>query len=307
MLNEINYWLIPMNFNNCNYKQLEDEWKKNKKIMWQVGGKPKYTKTRGYEVPNGSMAKSINKGDVIYFYVTNLPSESKNKLSRIMLRGVVEDEPYPIEKSKVYIRTYDSDMIIGFSIGSITTLCEKQLHNNVFLSLEYLKKQYANFQYPQGRTRWPDRNIKQTLSKELIDDLEECFKSRLSKNDFTTLIDHFKKKCFFCGKYGSNIEHKTFVAKNGLDYYECHHFIQQNEGRKDNRLLDIVNSTENGLFLCSNCHNRLHYGQPDDVKEMLKIVLKDEKIQSMLEDKNFQQIIGEDKDILEWLKESYKV
>ena len=39
-----NYWLIPMDFMTCNYKQMKKELKKNKKIMLQSPGKPKYKK-----------------------------------------------------------------------------------------------------------------------------------------------------------------------------------------------------------------------------------------------------------------------
>lgn len=39
-----NYWIIPMNFEQYNFEQMEVEWKENKKIMWQVKGTPVFKK-----------------------------------------------------------------------------------------------------------------------------------------------------------------------------------------------------------------------------------------------------------------------
>lgn len=54
-----NYWLIPMDYQTCNYKQMQDEWEKNKKIMWQVPGTPKKRKDK--MVIEGSMANRFSK------------------------------------------------------------------------------------------------------------------------------------------------------------------------------------------------------------------------------------------------------
>lgn len=300
-----NYWLIPMDFRSCNYAQLKKEWDMHKKIMWQVPvGTPKYKK--GKWIIDTPMALSLKKGDIIYFYVTNLSSESKKRLSRIMLRGIIEDEPYPTEANKVYMNSNDTSMIIGFSIGFVTTLCKEQLEDNLLFTSDYLTKLDSNFKGPQG-TRWPDKNIKQTLSSNIINNLEPCFKNHLNKNDFNILIDHFNRKCFFCDKYGERNEHKTFIGRNGLDYFEYHHLIPKNEAKKLPELSDIINSPSNGLFLCSTCHNKFHYGTVNDVNEMLKTALDDITIQKMLEDFNFQKIIGEESNIFEWFQKAYNL
>lgn len=300
-----NYWLIPMDYKTCNYKQLKEEWGKIKKtIMWQAPGKPKYKKSEW--IIENSMAKLLKKGDVIYFYVTNLPSESKDNLSRIMLRGIIEEEPYPIEKNKVYANSKETSMINGFAIGSVTTLCKEQLENNLFLSYKYLKEKDNNFKYPQGKN-WPDKNNKKTFSEDIIKILEKCFKSSMRENDFEVLINHFQKKCFFCDKYGNRNDHKTFVSRNGLDYFEYHHFIPQYKAKQFPELQDIIDSSTNGLFLCSNCHNKIHYGTIEEVNKMLEKVLEDSEINEMLENFQFQKNIGENKNIFEWFQEAYNV
>lgn len=180
-----NFWLIPMDFGTCNYEQMKEEWDENKKIMWEAPGKP--TNKNGEWTVENTMAKSLKKGDVVYFYVTNLPSESNVKLSRIMLRGKIEDEPYPIEKNKVYRSLKETTMISGFSIGSISTLHKELLENNLFLSLKDLRKRDNNFQYPRGKN-WPDKNSKKSFSQDLIKTLEESFKVGMRENDFEVLM-----------------------------------------------------------------------------------------------------------------------
>lgn len=294
----VNNWLIPMDFETCNFQQMEEEWKNNKKIMWQVPGESKKDKI------TTNMAKSLKKGDIIYFYVSHLPSESQKNLSRVMLRGEIEEEPYPIEYNKVYWWSKDTKKIISFSIRSITTLTKEQLENNTFLSYEDLKSKDKNFKNPQGKN-WPDKNIKKTLSGKIIDLLENNFKASLYKDDFNTLINHFNRKCFFCNKYGNKNEHRTFIRRNGMDYYEYHHFIPRHKANQMSELKDIINAPANGLYLCSNCHNKFHYGRIEDVNEMISIVLKDEKIQKMLNEFKFQTCIGEKTSIFEWFKEIY--
>ena len=297
-----NFWLIPMDFRTCNYEQMKEEWDENKKIMWEASGKP--TNKNGEWTVENTMAKSLKKGDVVYFYVTNLPSESNVKLSRIMLRGKIEDEPYPIEKNKVYRSLKETTMISGFSIGSISTLHKELLENNLFLSLKDLRKRDNNFQYPRGKN-WPDKNSKKSFSQDLIKTLEESFKVGMRENDFEVLMNHFNKKCFFCGKDGNG--HKTFVGRNGLDYFEYHHFILQCVAKKFPELQDIIDSPTNRLSLCSNCHNKFHYGRVEEVSRMIEIVLEDSEINKMLEEFDFQKNIGENKDIFEWFQEVYSV
>lgn len=303
-----NYWLIPMDFSTCNYEQLQKEWDESKKIMWQVPGTPRKLKNGDWQSPpDSSMVNSLKKGDVIYFYVTNLPSESRNKLSRIMLRGVVKDEPCPMEKNKVYFDLNETNLIYAFSIECLTTLPKEQLENNFFLSRTDLKTNSSKFIIPHG-VNWPDKNIKQNLSEDIIKRLERCFKpTTIRKYDFESLINHFNKKCFFCGKYGTKNDHKTFIGRNGLDYFEYHHFIPQAKAKDFPKLQEIIDNSTNGLFLCSNCHNKMHYGAVTEVRDILEIVLKDTQIQKMLTDFNFQKNIGEENDVFEWFQEAYKI
>ncbi len=307
-MNDKNYWLIPMDYQFCDYKNLRDEWHNYGKIMWQAPGKPKSI--------NEEWKKNnvLCQGDVVYFYVTHLPSESRTRLSRIMLRGIIKDEPKPMEKGKVYNQTmpFDRELVYGFSITSLTTLSKDYLEDNTYLSYDSLKEKHKDFTYPQGMTCWPNKQ-KKNLSDELIDELEDSFKRNMQKNDFETLINHFKKSCFFNGKISGN--HKTFTSRNGLDYYEYHHFIPQAQA-SHYPIEKFINSPSNGLFLCSNCHNRIHYGTAEDIDKMIDIALDDTNIKELLNDefiKSIRKEKGEDdiekgeEIIKEWFRMVYKV
>ena len=148
-----------------------------------------------------------------------------------------------------------------------------------------------------------DMDNKSDSYNKLIDLLENTFKKNSYKDDFKALINHFNQECFFCGKLGTKSDHKTFKRKNGTDYYEYHHFIQQHKGKKLLELKNIIDAPENKICLCSNCHNKIHYGKIDEVNNMIDLIWNDEKIQNMLDMYQFSSIIGED--TLSWIKDVY--
>lgn len=303
-----NCWMIAMDYITTDFEKLEEEWKKNKKIMWQVHGKPKFkTKLNKYVIDyKESKATQIKTGDIIYFYVTNIKSNGGSSKSRVLLRGIVEDEPKPVENNKVYLESKDTHMIIGFSIGNITTLRKEYLEDDRCLSLNQLKdyewkENRKSFVVPHGTT-WPNQN-NGNLSDSLIEFLEQAFKKSLDKEDLQTLINHFNPECFFADKIKGKYSHKTFKRRNGTDYYEIHHFIQQHKGRKVLELTEIIDASENKICLCSNCHNRIHYGKIEDVDEMINLLWKDEKIQNFLSENHFSSKV--EGDPLDWIKKTY--
>lgn len=300
-----NYILIAMNFMECDFEKLKQEWMLNKKIHWEVPIKPKNKGDKCILPSRSSLIDSLHKGDIVFFYVFNIPTNSGDAKARILLRGIIEDAPYVAPHNEVYpYKEKINKNIIAFSIGQLTTLTKEQLKNDSYLSREELEKKFGDKFYPQGK-RWPDK-ARGNFSGELINLLENSFKKQLNKNDFLSLIEHFNQKCYFCGKLGNKNEHKTFKRKNGTDYYEYHHFIQQHKGQKINGLYDIINNPANIICLCSNCHNKIHYGKISEVNQMLNILWKDENIQKMLVNNDFQSSIGANTEPLEWIKSVYK-
>lgn len=300
-----NYILIAMNYMECNFEKLREEWDKYKKIHWGIPVKPAVKGDKLTLPKNSDLIGYLHKEDIVYFYVSGIPTNSGGTKSRILLRGVIEDAPYVAPYNEVYLHedNINKKDIIAFSIGQLTTLAKEQLKDDSYLSYEILSKNFGDKFYPQGK-RWPNKH-RGNLSTELIDLLETSFKKNLNKNDFLTLITHFNQKCYFCGKIGTANDHKTFKRRNGTDYYEYHHFIQQCKGNKLYDLNGIIQNPSNIICLCSNCHNKIHYGKIQEVNQMLNVLWNDDEIQMMLKNYDFQSIIGENTDPFEWIKSVY--
>lgn len=309
-----NYWLIAMDYETYDFGKMQKEYlSNNKEILWETYGIPEFCpKTNSWKRPKNSFyTNQIKRDDVIYFYVHNLESQSGKKKARILLRGVVTKEPNPMKKGTIY-GTDNQSMAFGFSVGQITTLTQLELENDFCYSRERLSEKYGQIN-PQG-SRWPNTHTG-NLSRSLIQDLENSFKQSGVERDFLTLIQHFNRKCFFCDKLGRPSDHKTFKRRGrGTDYFEGHHFIPEHTKRQTPVLTPIVDDQDNYVWLCSNCHNQLHYGRIEDTNEMIDLLWNDQRIRSMLRRKNLAQIllnaglISEDTEeqALAWLKTVYK-
>lgn len=71
--------------------------------------------------------------------------------------------------------------------------------------------------------------------------------------------------------------HETFTRKNSsITYTEGHHLIPLKFQNNFNVNLDVE---ANIVSLCSNCHNKLHYGQNYD--EVLRVIFNKERIQRL--------------------------
>ncbi len=309
----MNHWIIPMDYETYDFKDMQEEWEKNKAIKWRVSRMERKKGDKPLKVSDSEVAKQLKKDDVIFFYITHLPSGSQRSLSRIMLRGVIEKEPYLSTKGEVYHDLKgDTTSVIAFDIGQLTTLPKKKLEDNTYLDLKWLRNEQEGFQHPQG-TNWLDEKHKANLDTALAEKLNECFgfnKDKITKTDFKELIDHFNRKCFF-SKSSNKSDHKTFVARNGLDYLEYHHFIPQSTSKTCKELGDIIQSPANGLFLCSNCHNKIHYGRKEDVRKMIDEILEFESTKKMLKNPICEEFIKKDEknkgDWKKWFYEVYKV
>ena len=321
-----NYWLIPMNYQTCDLMHLLEEYNKpDKTILWQAPPKHIDEESANTGIPNGSIAKDLVAGGYVYFYVTNLPTANKEALSRILLRGkIVENSVAVMPISSVWPDATGKEKINTFKIEKLVTLKKELIENNDFLRLEskpltindkkeihYHINPFENieFIYPQGWTKWPN-TVKGNFP--LGPSLDQYFEGN---EGFDLLIAHFKKRtCYFCNKlfHGNSItecEHRTFIGRNGLNYYEYHHFILQKLAKNNPNLKPIVESPSNGLCLCSNCHNRFHYGTIEEIKMMIDTVLEDssiidEKAKQTIE-KTIESIRTGKEDISHWLLNEY--
>lgn len=65
----------------------------------------------------------------------------------------------------------------------------------------------------------------------------------------------------------------------------------------------VVNDQANGLYLCSNCHNKIHYGRIEDVKEMIDVALEDTGIKNLIENNKHKF----EKEIEQWIYDAYNI
>lgn len=306
-----NYYLIPMDYMEFDFIKLADEYRKNGEIKWQVTGTPVYNRrTESWEIKkDAKLPHKIKCGDIVYFYIFGIISQSGNDKARILLRGVVTKEPAPMKYKEMNLpkpkEEMDDKVGIGFSIGEITTLNKEELENDFCYSREALWKDYDQ-DHPQG-LYWPNQKDK-NLKDPLIKDLEKSFKKSGFEREIAVLINHFDRACYFRGKTGTKNDHKTFKRRNGTDYFEGHHFIQQHAGEKIEGLEKIIKAEANLVWLCSNCHNQLHYGRPEDINRMIELLWEDENIKKLLEENHFQELIGaeDEEDALDWVKGVYR-
>ncbi|MCD7955069.1 MAG: HNH endonuclease [Lachnospiraceae bacterium] len=329
------YCVITMNYEKCNFTRMKKEWRDNKKIMWELPGKTEVpTDKKGNyimsvpELEEGTTLSKFKLGTVIYFCVTHLPTCDKKQVkTRILLRGIVCEEPRPVKFEDVYFRSPDlkkkdkkeRPIIYGFAINDLSTLSAGALKNDLVYNLNKLKKTEPSFKLYLGDNFPNSKN--NPLSKDLVDHLEDSFCCDVDKQGFDQLIDHFMQECFFKNhkEFGTKKSHETFTRRsNGCDYYEIHHFIPRAiVNKKDSNGFyikrDIIEETiienpVNRIFLCPKCHRKIHHGLKDEVEFMIDKIWEEEEIKNMLmNEKDFLLAIeaeNED-DVLAWIKEAY--
>lgn len=277
-----NVFLLSSDFRKTNFEQLLKEYTQKKCVAWEIKGK-------------GST--KMQKGDICYIKYTHLPFPDNNEHSRILLRGIVCEEAHIIKKSDIYFHDdkNTNEETKGFRIEHLQPI---RLTDNIKYSKENLKKQYDLSTNVQSIQQLYDD------SKHLYEDIENDINTNEELKD---LIDYFNTPCFF-EKYLHKNSPLTFKCRStNIFYYERHHFIQQYKGREINnyKFTSIIDDPENIISMCPLCHRRIHHGTAEDVSEMIDLLYNAKK--GFLEEKNIEDFIGNDTDVLQWIKESYKV
>lgn len=190
-----NYFMVPLNYEHYNFKQLAKEYEENNEILWETAGKPKLKPDHKGYIIESKMANSFKKGDIIYLYVYNNPltALTANDKSAVLLRGVVSKEVHIEEHSKIYKESScdnkdTSEKVLCIGISDITAL-DKQFVTSTSLdvpTLTNLKNIDPDFLKPRWKTVWPN-TIKGNLKDSVIKHLENQFtkysvKSNIFKN-----------------------------------------------------------------------------------------------------------------------------
>ena len=151
-----------------------------------------------------------------------------------------------------------------------------------------------------------NENIKETFERYLREDREEEIKSNGGYYENNRSYDVKKAalkaaqdKCFFENIFGCKENYffrKNIIVDENRNYLEVHHILPIAMEKIERCGLKNLDTVENTVCLCGNCHNRLHYGDKEVVEEMLEF-LYTEKIKKL---ENHTLDIG-----LENLKEIY--
>lgn len=206
----------------------------------------------------------------------------------------------------------------------IKCLCSDENVEGYFIECskkENYKTIYRNqFQkdYPWKKIPWKSiskadkKDLLEEAKLERMDELEQIFQPSRNIKEKKRALENAGGKCALChlmkGKYG--YECITFERRSNVfgetnkNYLEVHHLIPVFISSKKPKLLfddfsfDEIDVAENMVCLCSNCHNKIHYGKFDEIEIMLE-ALYDIKESDL---KNAQLDIGEDN-----LIEIYKI
>lgn len=129
-----------------------------------------------------------------------------------------------------------------------------------------------------------NKNIENELNNGLEEDAETlkqaCERNKRSYTERIKALEQSNNECCY------SKEHKSFLRRTPImnvadeKYLEVHHLIPLgiiDSDEKDDLVgkeitLKNLDVAENMICLCSNCHNKLHYGKEEECKEILKIL-----------------------------------
>lgn len=280
-----NVWIIVANYKVTDFKKLKDEYKTKGYITWESRNRVKI-------------------GDICYFYFSNLPSAEGDNQSRIILRAIVQEGKHKMTIGEIWgpEKKNAKAQTDGFTFTDIEPISLEDSRKYNYYSLKNNEKYNLNFTRPTNMML-TEKQI------ELYNEIEKDFSFKKtykpSKDGFDKLISYFEVPCYF-----EKIMHpnnpQTFIAKNGLRYYDKHHFIQRYTHKLINDpsyIYDVIEKDENSITLCACCHKKIHLGRPEEIEEMLRIIYENKK---EFFDKQMKKYIGNG-NVFDWIKSTYKL
>lgn len=286
-------YLLVANYEKYDFKKLyeEAEEKEYPGILWR-----------------NSRKIDIKKGDIVYIYYSNMPDGIK----RILIKSEVLEVPE--EKQKFEYLGKDIEDYV-FYIAGIEKYKSKNLFKALFpeqterfSSKELMKK----YNIPFNSSTY----IYEIKNKELIEELEKTVNNPKETKSFTQLKTLFQDfKCQYTKR--KHEESEYFGKRNGLKYYEVHHFMMQSvlkryklEENEIDKIRESIYTPSNEIFLCPNCHMRIHHANEQEVKKMLDFFYEKENIKNNV-NKTFnilrQMEKIEQENAKEWLYEMYNI
>ena len=276
------YFIFPANYQNYDFDKLFRECTDNNGcVLWQMNKKD---------------PRNIEVGDICYIYYSNLPDGT----GRIMLRGVIAKKNVLDEDGTECYAIKELESINWDNSGKIRFTREVLSEYGVKMNLN--KRQLKDDRFAEGKT---------IGDKALRERLEDCFDKGVGRLKLKELEEALTRKlrCSFDNGKDNPAEsknHTTFKTRNGLNYFEIHHLIQQHICNDNKDLLKAVYDEKNLIYLCPTCHRKIHYGRRETVRRMLSTLYNK---RSKFYDKNFIQYAKSQgfATVIEWIYAMYNV
>ena len=251
MNNEIKYYRLTMDYKEYNFEKFKKELEKENSIKWFFP----YKET------------TIKDNDIVFIYCSNMP----DLVNRYIMKAHVKKVIYKKDNKELFKKEYFSNTkeYEKYNVGIILDNIKAFKYDDIYLFST--NKFQGNNNEPIegcGGFRGPYGEIIKNKTPK-IDELINYSKFMKIETLLDTFVDG---TCFFKDKIIC-YPHKTFPKNNGVMYIEYHHFIFRSKGIED-QLTEKINQTYNYFRLCPTCHRRIHYGNNNDKKEMIDIILK---------------------------------
>lgn len=305
--------IVPADFNQFNFSQLSEEKDASKnRIMWANMKTYDNKKSKLYgKAP--CVDHNFNIGDIVYLTYTNLPGGDK----RLLLKGKILHNGYYDENYKFDIIDYKSEnqkmrrkpywpaIYIRIETG-----LKEEIRNTDDFSIKSICEHYRlqNGEIKGGDVIRNKLYLSEKQNSDLIRILEDAFPKTQDQNILKRYKKYFATECSLKEEI-KDLKHDTFVRNNGTKYYEKHHLVERHtkKGSEDLENTSDIDSDYNLFDLCSNCHNRIHYGKVEDRKKMVKILYdkNPDKINKLIS-KHFSGKFEKGHE-LEWIYSLYKI
>ena len=269
------YHLIPYDFEVYDFEEFRREEIENKgRIRW-LYGKRKHV---------------FNTGDVCYLYCFNLPDRTR----RILLRAEVCGTECKDDNGE--------ECFVLCNVRPVRLSDPDENGENIIkYSYENMSGKYG-IKTVQGKQRLQADGI----HKQLIADLE----SEPVEGSLTKVKKYFENmtKCAFEGHDNNPKLHQTFLKENGFFYFETHHVVQQNTARNYSISEEEIENLNNKVYLCSRCHDRIHYGKKEDVRKMVEFLYTRKEGSKDWFDATFENVAEKEgfSSVFDWIYSLYR-
>lgn len=188
--------------------------------------------------------------------------------------SIFEESTY----TKAYGLRKNFEILSGYPVRTVRTVngmgFKLEKKNNIELKNNFIDQEDNNYQNGIIEA-FKDKDDKEDTSNY---EYKEKPKKQKPENDFAKIMSvrdaRVGKKALQLANFQCEInkKHNTFISNTTLkNYVEAHHLIPMKYYHNDEFEYSIDNEA-NIVVLCPTCHRKLHFGQPEDKKELLRIM-----------------------------------